>query len=130
MQKNLSDLENQASQALAGTDKKHPNYKLANQVSKSSQRIKSIFYTKPDAQHVSPYENQEPIKINSQKMTREEEKKLPPPQILIMSSGDITPFSLSFAYEGDFNDEPVYFALNNEEFPPLELAGPFESPDQ
>ena len=60
----------------------------------------------------------------------EEEKKLPPPQILIMSSGDITPFSLTFAYEGDFNDEPVYFALNNEEFPPLELAGPFESPEQ
>ena len=34
----------------------------------------------------------------------EEEKTLPPPQILIMSSGEITPFSLMFNYEGDFNE--------------------------
>lgn len=58
----------------------------------------------------------------------EEEKELPPPQILIMSSGEITPFSLSFNYQGDFNDDPVYFSLQNKEAPPLELIGPLDSP--
>ena len=59
----------------------------------------------------------------------EEEKTLPPPQILIMSSGEITPFSLMFNYEGDFNEEPVYFALQNKETPPLSLTGPLDSPE-
>jgi len=59
----------------------------------------------------------------------EEEKKQLPPQILIMSSGEITPFSLSFNYEGDFNEEPVYFSLANKEYPPLELTGPLERPE-
>lgn len=58
----------------------------------------------------------------------EEEKKLPPPQILIMSSGEITPFVLSFNYEGDDGEEPVYFSLQNQELPPLSLKGPLESP--
>jgi general secretion pathway protein H len=58
----------------------------------------------------------------------EEEKKLPPPQILIMSSGEITPFVLSFNYEGDDGEEPVYFSLQNQELPPLSLEGPLESP--
>lgn len=58
----------------------------------------------------------------------EEEKKLPPPQILIMSSGEITPFMLSFNYEGDDGEEPVYFSLQNQELPPLSLEGPLESP--
>ena len=58
----------------------------------------------------------------------EEEKKLPPPQILIMSSGEITPFVLSFNYEGDDGEEPVYFSLQNQELPPLTLEGPLESP--
>lgn len=58
----------------------------------------------------------------------EEEKKLPPPQILIMSSGEITPFVLSFNYEGDDGEEPVYYSLQNRELPPLSLEGPLESP--
>ncbi|MDB2330717.1 type II secretion system minor pseudopilin GspH [Alteromonas sp.] len=58
----------------------------------------------------------------------DEDKKLPPPQILIMSSGDITPFTLTFNYEGDFDDEPVYFTLLNKELPPLALEGPLEQP--
>ncbi|MEC8419270.1 MAG: type II secretion system minor pseudopilin GspH [Pseudomonadota bacterium] len=58
----------------------------------------------------------------------EEEKKLPPPQILIMSSGEITPFVLSFNYEGDDGEEPVYYSLQNQELPPLSLEGPLESP--
>lgn len=58
----------------------------------------------------------------------DEDKRLPPPQILIMSSGDITPFTLTFNYEGDFDDEPVYFTLLNKELPPLALEGPLEQP--
>lgn len=60
----------------------------------------------------------------------EEEKKLPPPQILIMSSGEITPFSLTFNYEPDFGGEdPAYFRLFNKDMPPLELEGPLEDPE-
>nr|WP_268245069.1 type II secretion system minor pseudopilin GspH [Alteromonas halophila] len=58
----------------------------------------------------------------------EEEERLPPPQILIMSSGEITPFTLTFNFEGGFDDEPVYFVLSNRDMPPLELAGPLEQP--
>ncbi len=59
---------------------------------------------------------------------KEEEKKLPPPQILIMSSGEITPFTVSFNYEGDEGDEPVYFSLQNKDLPPLVLEGPLANP--
>lgn len=58
----------------------------------------------------------------------EEEKKLPPPQILIMSSGEITPFTLSFNYEGERGEMPVYFSLQNQDLPPLALEGPLERP--
>jgi general secretion pathway protein H len=59
----------------------------------------------------------------------EEEKLLPPPQILIMSSGEITPFSLGFMYEPRFGgDEPVYFYVNNEDLPPLAVDGPLAEP--
>ena len=59
----------------------------------------------------------------------DEEKAPPPPQILIMSSGEITPFSLLFAYQEVFsNDAPVYFTLNNIDIPPLEVDGPLDAP--
>lgn len=58
----------------------------------------------------------------------EEDKPLPPPQILIMSSGDITPFSLAFIYEPSFGSEqPVYFRVNGEDTPPLWREGPLDS---
>jgi len=61
----------------------------------------------------------------------EEDKKLPPPQVLIMSSGELTPFSLMMAYEPEFGEElPVYFFLNNKDVPPLELKGPYDAPEQ
>lgn len=58
----------------------------------------------------------------------EEDKKLPPPQILIMSSGEITPFTLSFNYEGDDSEAPVFYSLQNQDLPPLALEGPLEQP--
>ena len=59
----------------------------------------------------------------------DEEKAPPPPQILIMSSGEITPFSLLFTYAEEFtNESPVYFTLNNIDVPPLKIDGPLDSP--
>ncbi len=60
----------------------------------------------------------------------EEDKTLPPPQVLIMSSGEVTPFTLTFNYEPGFGrDDAAYFVLINEDIPPLTLDGPLESPD-
>jgi general secretion pathway protein H len=57
----------------------------------------------------------------------EEEKLLPPPQVLILSSGDITPFSMTFIYEADFSDdEPVYFRINGEDSAPVKREGPLD----
>ena len=57
----------------------------------------------------------------------EEDKPLPPPQILLLSSGDITPFSLIMAYEPDYgNDDPTYFRLNGIDFAPIERQGPLD----
>ncbi len=58
----------------------------------------------------------------------EEEEPIKPPQVLIMSSGEITPFTLTFNFEGGFDEEPVYFTLSNHDMPPLELEGPLEQP--
>ncbi|MFQ3234576.1 MAG: general secretion pathway protein H [Paraglaciecola sp.] len=58
----------------------------------------------------------------------EEQKKLPPPQILLLSSGDITPFSMTFAYEPDFGDEGVtYFRINAQDSLPLIREGPLDT---
>ncbi len=57
----------------------------------------------------------------------EEDKPLPPPQILLLSSGDITPFSLIMVYEPDYgNDDPTYFRLNGIDFAPIERLGPLD----
>ena len=57
----------------------------------------------------------------------EEDLPPPPPQVLILSSGDITPFSLVFRYEPEFGEEaPVYFRLNGAEATPLERLGPLD----
>ena len=58
----------------------------------------------------------------------EEELLPPPPQILVLSSGDITPFSLTFIFEPDFgNEDPVYYRINATDTPPLDREGPLES---
>ncbi|WP_281268919.1 type II secretion system minor pseudopilin GspH [Alteromonas aestuariivivens] len=60
----------------------------------------------------------------------EEDKPIPPPQVLIMSSGEITPFQLIFNYEPGFgDDDPAYFVLSNQDMPPLALEGPLEQPE-
>lgn len=58
----------------------------------------------------------------------EEEKLLPPPQVLIFSSGEITPFSLIFKFEPDFGDEALtYYKVNGVDETPLVLEGPLDT---
>lgn len=58
----------------------------------------------------------------------DEEKQLPPPQILILSSGEITPFSLTFGFEPVFSSEaPVYFQVMAEDMPPLTISEPLDA---
>ncbi len=58
----------------------------------------------------------------------EEEKKLPPPQVFLLSSGDITPFSLAFSFEPDFSSEPAsYFRVNVQDCLPVTVEGPLEN---
>lgn len=62
------------------------------------------------------------------KIGDEEEKLPPPPQVFILSSGDITPFSMAFSYEPQFgSDDPLYFRVNGEDTPPLVSEGPLTS---
>lgn len=58
----------------------------------------------------------------------EEEKPPKPPQIFLLSSGEITPFSVEFIYEPQFSDhDPSYFKVNGIDSLPLEREGPLES---
>ncbi|MBT1451395.1 type II secretion system minor pseudopilin GspH [Glaciecola sp. XM2] len=55
----------------------------------------------------------------------EEDVKPPPPQILILSSGENTPFELKIIYDEPFSQKPAfYFSLLGEEVPPLKREGP------
>lgn len=59
----------------------------------------------------------------------EEEKKLDPPQIFIFSSGEITSFSITLAYEPTFSNElPTYFRINGQDSTPLTMQGPLDAP--
>lgn len=63
------------------------------------------------------------------KIGDEEVKKLDPPQIFIFSSGEITPFSITFAYEPAFsNDLPSYFRIDGQDSIPLTMEGPLDAP--
>jgi general secretion pathway protein H len=59
----------------------------------------------------------------------EEDKKLDPPQIFIFSSGEITPFSITLAYEPEFSNElPTYYRVNGQDSTPLTTEGPLDAP--
>tara|TARA_R110002153_G_scaffold68547_7_gene182007 strand:- start:15513 stop:16139 length:627 start_codon:yes stop_codon:yes gene_type:complete len=60
---------------------------------------------------------------------KEEDKKLDPPQVFIFSSGEITPFSITLAYEPEFsNEQPSYFRVNGQDSIPLTTEGPLDAP--
>jgi general secretion pathway protein H len=55
----------------------------------------------------------------------EEDVEPPPPQILLLSSGEITPFELRLIYQEPFaQNPPFYFSLQGQEVPPLKRIGP------
>lgn len=57
----------------------------------------------------------------------EEDKKPPPPQIFIFSSGEITPFELNVTYQSeDINQQDIEFLLLGKDSIPLE----FQEPDE
>jgi general secretion pathway protein H len=56
----------------------------------------------------------------------DDDKELLSPQIFILSSGDITPFKLTFSFKPDF-DEPVYFEVTGDFTAPITVNGPLDS---
>jgi general secretion pathway protein H len=59
----------------------------------------------------------------------EEEKELEPPQVFIFSSGEITPFSVTLAYEPEFSNElSSYYRINGQDNAPLTTEGPLDAP--
>lgn len=69
----------------------------------------------------------EGFKIERDIEVGDEPPPLPPPQILLLSSGEITPFSLIFKFEPNFsNEDPVYFRVNAQDYAPLIIEGPLE----
>ena len=57
----------------------------------------------------------------------EEDLPPPPPQIFILSSGDMTPFEIRMEFndiDGDY--PPFYISLQGKEITPIELVGPID----
>jgi general secretion pathway protein H len=54
-----------------------------------------------------------------------EDKEMLSPQIFILSSGDITPFRLTFSLEQDFA-EPVYYQVTGDFTAPVTVDGPLD----
>jgi general secretion pathway protein H len=60
----------------------------------------------------------------------EKEIKLKPPQVFIFSSGEITPFSITLAYEPEFSNElPTYYRIDGQDITPLSSEGPLDAPN-
>jgi general secretion pathway protein H len=55
----------------------------------------------------------------------DEDKEMLSPQIYILSSGDITPFRLTFTFERDFED-PVHFQAIGDFTAPIKIEGPLD----
>jgi general secretion pathway protein H len=73
------------------------------------------------------FESESSIPEDGVEIGKEEDKPLPTPQIMLMSSGEITPFSITFSLDTSLSTgDPVYYILNNHDMPPFELVGPLE----
>lgn len=55
-----------------------------------------------------------------------EDKEMLSPQVFILSSGDITPFRVTFSVEPEFGGDPVYFQVTGDFTAPVTLDGPLE----
>lgn len=67
------------------------------------------------------------VSEDSTEIGKEEEQEPEPPQVFIFSSGEFTPFSLTFGFEPEFGDiRPIYYKVNGVDFTPLEMEGPLD----
>ena len=67
------------------------------------------------------------VSEESTNIGNEEEEEPEPPQVFIFSSGEFTPFSVSFKFEPQFGDaQPIYYRVNGVDFTPLQLEGPLD----
>ena len=65
------------------------------------------------------------VSDESVEIGNEEDIEPPPPQILLLSSGEITPFELQLVYEEPFaQNPPFYFSVQAQDFVPLTREGP------
>ena len=55
----------------------------------------------------------------------DDDKEMLSPQIYILSSGDITPFRLTFTFEREFED-PIYFQAVGDFAAPIKVEGPLD----
>ncbi len=57
---------------------------------------------------------------------REEEEEKPVPQVVIMSGGDISPFSVTFQFRDDFSGENARYKVTGLYTTPLTIEGPLD----
>jgi general secretion pathway protein H len=71
------------------------------------------------------FDEQLSVSDESVEIGNEEDIEPPPPQILILSSGEHTPFELRILYDEPFAESPAFFfSLQGEDIPPLTRKGP------
>lgn len=112
---------------LMTDDKAFEAYQLAEEFTLSLQ-LDGLPWLQEDSLFEEGFDGKLSVSDDEVKIGDDEEKLPPPPQIYILSSGDITPFSMAFSYEPSFgSDEPIYFRVNGEDTPPLVREGPLTS---
>lgn len=57
---------------------------------------------------------------------REEEKEKIQPQVVILSGGEISPFSITFQFDEAFNAEPISYKVTGLYSTPLTIEGPID----
>jgi general secretion pathway protein H len=71
------------------------------------------------------FDEQLSVSDESVEIGNEEDIEPPPPQILILSSGEHSPFELRIIYDEPFAEAPAFFfSLQGEDIPPLTRQGP------
>jgi general secretion pathway protein H len=71
------------------------------------------------------FDEQLSVSDDSVQIGNEEDVEPPPPQVLILSSGENTPFELRLIYDEPFAQDPAfYFSLQGTDIPPLTRKGP------
>jgi general secretion pathway protein H len=120
-------LDDEQKWRLMTDDKAFDSYQLPEEFTLSLQ-LEGLPWLQEDSLFEEGFDTKLSVNDDDIKIGDEEEKLPPPPQIYILSSGDITPFSMAFSYEPSFgSDQPLYFRVNGDDTPPLMREGPLDS---